>query len=480
MQYQAEIVRLINLFIKRNIELKQRYEENTDNKGLYEELIGLLEVVNHQTIDDNSKIRISTLLHNIYKNGIYSSYYLGLLDKPTEQSKEEFKSFVDSIKKDYTNLVAEIDGQQKRMERSKNLIAAANRVRFAIRKKRAIIDDKNDIISIKEILRYFAIEGEISKKEELLFINEIEHYNIISSRKEKTDEGRKQLDERYHRIQNMLNAGYEVYPKIKVEHNRRKTIDDFVKQILGFIDSLEDGNIIDAIEKYRKYHVTDEEYKYIIIEILNYYIKEMIEYYNFILDAELYVSGENMEDAIKEYYTRLNKFLIVRKYYDDITEDIITTREEESNIDEINQENILVYSCSKVGEIKPRIISDMKSIPYEYYGSVLDLINRFKYGQIKKGEIKSLSNNKSLTGVIELKNDQIRIVMRNIRENIYVIHGVFVKKDDNAETMYTSMANREIPDINTDDKYDAELSTAAVTEEELRKLVSAKGRKGTR
>ena len=119
MQYQAEIVRLINLFIERNKELKQRYEENTNNKGLYEELIGLLEVVNHQIIDDNSKIRISTLLYNIYKNDIYSRYYLGLLDKPTEQSIEEFKRFIDGIKEDYTNLVAEIDGQQKKWKEVK-------------------------------------------------------------------------------------------------------------------------------------------------------------------------------------------------------------------------------------------------------------------------------------------------------------------------------------------------------------------------
>ena len=89
-------------------------------------------------------------------------------------------------------------------------------------------------------------------------------------------------------------------------------------------------------------------------------------------------------------------------------------------------------------------------------------------------------NNKNLKGYTELRYDQVRIILKHVKDNIYNVQGVFVKKDDNDIHMYTTMANRMIPDISTERLLSYQLELAEKTEEELKKLVQEKGRKGTR
>ena len=70
----------------------------------------------------------------------------------------------------------------------------------------------------------------------------------------------------------------------------------------------------------------------------------------------------------------------------------------------------------------------MGSIPKEYYSRVYELIDNFINGTNAPGEIKPLSNNKRAKGIFELKDDQVRIVFKHIKDNIYNIIGAFAKK----------------------------------------------------
>lgn len=122
----------------------------------------------------------------------------------------------------------------------------------------------------------------------------------------------------------------------------------------------------------------------------------------------------------------------------------------------------------------------MDSVPYEYYNTVLELISNFVSGKNAKGEVKHLKNNGKLVGFMELKYDQVRIVFKHIKNNIYNVVGVFAKKANNDMTMYQTMANRMIPDVTTEEKLNKQLELGEITLKQLTNLVEVKSRKGTR
>lgn len=122
----------------------------------------------------------------------------------------------------------------------------------------------------------------------------------------------------------------------------------------------------------------------------------------------------------------------------------------------------------------------MDSVPYEYYNTVLELISNFVSGKNAKGEVKHLKNNGKLVGFMELKYDQVRIVFKHIKNNIYNVVGVFAKKANNDMTMYQTMANRMIPDVTTEEKLNKQLELGEIILKQLTNLVEVKSRKGTR
>ena len=122
----------------------------------------------------------------------------------------------------------------------------------------------------------------------------------------------------------------------------------------------------------------------------------------------------------------------------------------------------------------------MDNVPYEYYNTVLELINNFINGQSANGEVKHLKKDGNSVGFMELRSDQVRIVFKHIKNNIYNVVGVFAKKANNDMTMYQTMANRMIPDVTTEEKLNKQLELGEITLKQLTDLVEVKRRKGTR
>lgn len=475
MNYKDRISELLDIYIERNKKLKDSYNENTMIVDLYEELIPLINSSYNDIIEN--KLRISLLLNAIYKNDIYSKFYEILIKVKINSDNSNYKEFISMIDKEYKKVSNKVAKQLKRIERSKDTVSSATRVKVAIKQNLPIIYSSYDISAVKRILDYFEIEGEISTKEVILFINEIELYNrrLLS---EKGSDREKEITEAiYQQIPNMINAGgYELYPEIKISSDRKNSLDNFFNQIMNFIDSLEDVQVIPSIENYKKYDITDEEYKYIIIKILNKYENDMIDYYNFIKNKECYASRKERLEVVEEYYKCLDKFLIIREYYNNLDEEITDIEEPIVNLEETRR---LVYSTTMNG-LKPKIVTDMKDVPFEYYEEVFELLDRFKKGNVSRDEFKQLQNNKNLKGITELRSDQIRIVLKHLKGDIYSVNGVFVKKDNNDITMYNTMSKRPLPDISTEEKLEHELLVAKYTEETLQKMVEEKSRKGSR
>ena len=242
-------------------------------------------------------------------------------------------------------------------------------------------------------------------------------------------------------------------------------------------------DIVRILENYERYDLENNEYNYIIIKVLNNISNELISYYNLLLEKDTYSFRRNRREIIEDYYMELNKYLIIRDYYDKCNEviideeDITLTDEEEKKLQE---EKRLIFSTSLANPTKAKIIGDMDSVPYEYYDTVLELINNFISGKNASGELKRLKSNKKLVGFMELKYDQVRIVFKHIKNNIYNVVGVFTKKANNDMTMYQTMANRMIPDVTTEEKLNKQLELGEITLKQLTDLVEVKRRKGTR
>lgn len=122
----------------------------------------------------------------------------------------------------------------------------------------------------------------------------------------------------------------------------------------------------------------------------------------------------------------------------------------------------------------------MDNVPYEYYNTALELINNFINGQSANGEVKHLKKDGNSVGFMELRSDQVRIVFKHIKDNIYNIIGAFAKKTNNDTTMYQTMFSRMLPDISTEEKLSKQLEIGELTNKQLNELLLTKGRKGTR
>lgn len=216
-----------------------------------------------------------------------------------------------------------------------------------------------------------------------------------------------------------------------------------------------------VIESYKKYKIDDNEYNYIINGVMNSYVSDLLVFYQYLLDKEVYRDRSERNQVVKEYYMILDKYLWIRSYYEKINEEredkeVINVDSFDGKRDTIEEEKILIYSRSLVNPIKAYLIEDMDSMSYEDYQAVYELIQKFRDGSILVRQQKKLADNKNTSNAIELVHDQVRVVIRHVKDNIYCVMGVFAKKATNKRETYDKLRNRMIPDISNKDLFDRE------------------------
>ena len=474
MDIRNNLIKLLNNYVKEHNMMRRNYKNNKVILSLYEELISLFE---NGFIDDN-KLCISVLLSTIYKDDIYVDEFYRIL---AQNDISLIYSFVMRIKNDYDELKSNNKSLKIRMSRNYEMFVSAKRVSACLRYSKTVLKSKNDIFNIKRIISYYELSGVISSKEELLLINEIESYNRnIEVQKGSSIHEKEYADNLYNELPNILNIGFQEHDDIEVAENRKNSLDKFVFEIFNIINTIEFDQIDELLENYEVYDFDGSEYNYIIVSVLNLYMDELMGLYELLIDKEIYRNRSDRLDVIKSYQLTLEKYLIVKKYYDKISEYVPEDIVSDETVEETKKEKRLIYSHSNVNVTKSKIISDMSDIPYEYYDSVGDLISRFKSGDLHPGEVKVLKNAKSLKGHIELRYDQVRILIKHVKDDIYCVRGVFTKKEDNDIPMYKIITNRMIPDVSTDKLLNYELELANIVDKELNNLIEQKARKGTR
>jgi hypothetical protein len=392
---------------------------------------------------------------------------------------ELLKKFIDKIVSEYEKTKDERKDLGARLYRNKELVSSAYKVMVSFKYHKVISEDGYDIKNVKRIINYYEVSGVISNKDELLLINEIELHNIRINARKKYDSYGEDL---YNELPNILSLGYQQHDEIVIDLERKTTIDNLSKELRNTIDYIDTDEIVSTIELYRKYNLDNNEYKYLIIKIMNEYLEEIITLYELILEKSTYTNRRDRVEIIKDYYYVLDKYLILNKYYNDLCNEEVEEYFEEEIDDEVEleQQNQLIYAHSEVNVSKSRLIADMSDIPYEYYSTVYDLLDGFKNGKLSKKEIKTLSNSRKIKGHIELRYDQVRIILKHVKDNIYCVLGVFVKKSDNDRSSYKSIAERNLPNIKTEQDIESQLALSEYVEKELKNLVNTESRKGTR
>ena len=122
----------------------------------------------------------------------------------------------------------------------------------------------------------------------------------------------------------------------------------------------------------------------------------------------------------------------------------------------------------------------MSNISYEDYEIIFDLINKFKDGTLGNKKIKTIKVGSKSQGHIEMKDDQVRDILKRVKDNIYCVLGVLIKKADNEMEGYKTITSRETPNVSTDKLLENQLALSEKTEEELEKLIKEKARKNGR
>ena len=122
-----------------------------------------------------------------------------------------------------------------------------------------------------------------------------------------------------------------------------------------------------VIESYKKYKIDDNEYNYIINGVMNSYVSDLLVFYQYLLDKEVYRDRSERNQVVKEYYMILDKYLWIRSYYEKINEEredseVINVDSFDEKRDTIEEEKILIYSRSLVNPIKAYLIEDMDSM----------------------------------------------------------------------------------------------------------------------
>ena len=257
---------------------------------------------------------------------------------------KHFDYFGTKIKHQYKNTVEKTMALKKQIQNAYYRFSTAKKVRFPLQKRKPLFDQNFTFKNIQAIISYYATMGEISEKDEVLLNNELEFYNnnIIPTQNQEKEYKTKE----YNEVPNILDSGFEMFDLIEVNSNRLETINSYVNDLKSYISQLKIDEIIPVIESYQKYNLETNEYNYIVNEILKMFLFETFDYSKILLDVSIYRDRESRHEAIETYNEYLDKYLLLRDYYNKITN--IELNDEVENLEELEE------SDEPIDTINPR------------------------------------------------------------------------------------------------------------------------------
>jgi len=185
----------------------------------------------------------------------------------------------------------------------------------------------------------------------------------------------------------------------------------------------------------------NNHYKEIIMRLSAEMVRDIKEIDEIIVSdreimCETDIQGYEAEKAIaKQKLELLNKRLIKTE----------NTLDEEDD----TKENDLIFVTTESGN--PRVLSDLKSIPQDYYPGFIELFDSIKDGTFKN--VSRFVGHEKLLGASEVKDFKIRVVFIRLTSDKYAILTAFMKKVDN-DTGYRNSIIYKLKDYNKNKTHD--------------------------
>lgn len=348
---------------------------------------------------------------------------------------------------------------------------------FVIKEKLNIINRKKDMsLAIYDALKYHQVlepnlmtylreelEKALVADVEIMKINEkikIHNSKVKDNRKNTLKSDDLTL------ILEMLNHGFEYLPKENPA--KKEELDLIIAQLNDLIDNDALSIIKDSLNLEDAYQTmyNKEEIKYLFTEILRHCQDRLFDLIQVLKNKEYYYDIESLQMIKTEYKVLNEKIIFLRDKLDSLTLD----KDEEISL-ESNSINKLYYSSNSKDPNRCYFMKDIASIREESLGRIEELLTMFK-NKDDTLTIKALRNNDKMKSFIEIKEDQIRIILKPINNHLYSLMGVFIKKSDNLKEVYKKICSRPIAEI--DDEF------SILVEETFKDYVKENARKGSR
>ena len=201
-----------------------------------------------------------------------------------------------------------------------------------------------------------------------------------------------------------------VFPK-EIEDLSKDEKDYYLGEFLK-LDSF-DRKTVEGVLPSRNNYNYEKIICYIMAEIISREIKPI---------KELIIDISREEKPNKDDLFDLKNELLISKSKVDVLRDVLLIEEQEKIVEKKN--NLIFMPIVGSGEV--RIFDELKTIPQEEYAGFIGLFNSIKDGSFKN--IRRFENSNKLNGLVEVKDNGIRVAFQRLSNDSYCIITMFMKK----------------------------------------------------
>ena len=414
----------------RSITLKE--EELNDlicTRNRYNGLFSYVKTIN-ELLDNKESVLI--LLKNIDENIYYlMESKINTLESirnkqnKTEEDKLSYKNVVESIKTLFLDLQVKYNDLKRKISIYTVSVCQSKDKKINYQKIISRIKYKQFISwHLVEYIKDLLDSKDIDDVTQITFLEYLRIYNQkIYGKAYITSKNYKNA------VLDMLNFGFEDFHDDTLDYNQEitKKIDLHYSILEYQIDFKK------YFEELRKEIPDENDIKLFMTLMIERIQNEINDLISMIKDKEFYMDEDIRKDIISSYQKLLSWYKIFRDEYIKICT---------LKIEEVPQTNVnLIFSKDINGH--PYILKDLKYVNNEYLERVLNLLTDLQNGTLMNRNIEALKYR--FSEFRKLKDDQIRIVVKEISPSLYCILGVDTKKSTESRAIYEILCSRSYP-----------------------------------
>ena len=376
----------------------------------------------------------------------------------TEEDKLSYKNVVESIKTLFLDLQVKYNDLKRKISIYTVSVSQSKDKKINYQKIISRIKYKQFISwHLVEYIKDLLDSKDIDDVTQITFLEYLRIYNQkIYGKAYITSENYKNA------VLDMLNFGFEDFHDDTLDYNQEitKKIDLHYSILEYQIDFKK------YFEELRKEIPDENDIKLFMTLMIERIQNEINDLISMIKDKEFYMDEDIRKDIISSYQKLLSWYKIFRDEYIKICT---------LKIEEVPQTNVnLIFSKDINGH--PYILKDLKYVNNEYLERVLNLLTDLQNGTLMNRNIEALKYR--FSEFRKLKDDQIRIVVKEISPSLYCILGVDTKKSTESRAIYEILCSRLYP--KDKEEYPALIEEGKEIIEMVKSYINDNKRKGSR